>query len=294
MVGNIQRYSLQDGPGIRTTVFLKGCPLMCWWCHNPEARSAQTEILVQETRCIRCGECARHCPEGAAAPGEPAPNGVCTRCGACVAVCPSGARSAVGVPMSVEAVLTELEKDTVFYEESGGGATFSGGEPLMQPDFLKDLLAACRARGFHTAVDTCGFAPVDELLKVAASTDLFLYDLKFIDDERHRLYTGVSNGPILANLRTLSERHGEIWLRIPLIPGVNDGDGELDGMAHLAKSLPGVRQVNLIPYHRTGIAKFRRLGRDYTLESLVPPTAQQMESAAAHFTALGLHTRSGG
>jgi pyruvate formate lyase activating enzyme len=249
---------------------------------------------VQETRCIRCGECARHCPEEAAGPGAPAPEDVCTRCGSCVAACPSGARSAVGVAMSVEAVLTKLEKDAVFYEESGGGATFSGGEPLMQPDFLKALLTACRIRGFHTAVDTCGFAPVDELLKVAVSTDLFLYDLKFIDDERHRLYTGVSNAPILANLRTLSERHGEVWLRIPLIPGVNDGEGELDGMARLAKSLPGVRQVNLIPYHRTGIAKFRRLGRDYPLESLVPPTAQQMESAAAHFTALGLPTRSGG
>lgn len=275
-------------------MFLQGCPLTCLWCHNPEARSAGTEIVVHATRCIRCGSCADHCPVGAAEPGAPVPDAVCTRCGSCVAVCPTGARSVVGTEMSVEAVLAELRKDAVFYDESEGGVTFSGGEPLMQPAFLSEALAECRRQGFHTAVDTCGFAPQEQILDIAHRTDLVLYDVKFVDDDLHRRYTGVSNATILANLRELAARHGAIWLRIPLIPGINDSDAELDGMARLAKSLPGVRQVNLIPYHRTGVAKFRRLGRDYPLEDLAPPSPAQMQSAAARFTALGLNTKSGG
>ena len=296
-VTNIQRYSTQDGPGIRTTVFLKGCPLDCWWCHNPEGHSTVPELVVQETRCVRCGECVKVCPSGRSASLDDSPlraSPECTLCGACVDACPTGARQMTGDRSTVEEIVDEVLKDSVFYDESGGGVTFSGGEPLLQAAFLKSLLLACRTRGIRTAVDTCGYAPRERLMEVAESADLFLYDLKFVDDARHIEYTGVSNTIILSNLRELGAIHRNIWLRIPLIPGLNDTEGQLDTMAQVAASVPGVRQINLLPYHRTGVQKFKRLGKEYRLDHIQPPTQAQMEAAVARFRALGLDARSGG
>jgi pyruvate formate lyase activating enzyme len=199
-----------------------------------------------------------------------------------------------GERRTVDEVLAEVVKDSIFYDDSGGGVTFSGGEPLMQPLYLQALLDACIARGIHTAIDTCGYAPRDRLMAVAQTASLFLYDLKFLDETRHVEYTGVSNALILANLAELGAVHRNIWLRIPLIPGLNDTEDQLDAMARFAASLPGVRQINLLPYHRTGVQKFRRLGKDYRLEQVPTPTPDRMQSALARFSALGLNVKSGG
>ena len=297
LVFNIQKYSLQDGPGIRTTVFLKGCPLCCAWCHNPEGQSAEPEIMLIENRCIGCGACRRACPfTQALDAAQPLPTRPedCTLCGACVEACPTGARQMVGQPMTTEEAMKEVTKDEVFFEESQGGVTISGGEPLSQPAFLKELLAACRARGLHTAVDTCGFGCTDNLLEVAQLADLMLFDLKHMDDDAHRRYTGVSNRPILANLKALDEVHQNIWLRVPLIPGINDSRENLEAIARLAMSLAGVHKVTLLPYHRTGVGKFRRLGRECRLDGLEPPSPEQMHTAAAVFDSFGVPSTVGG
>ncbi len=295
-VFNIQRYSLQDGPGIRTTVFLKGCPLCCEWCHNPEGRPLGKELLVLETRCLACGECRRACPFGQSFAGEsvfPTRHPDCTYCGACVEACPTGARQMVGTEMAVADVMGEILKDRIFYEDSAGGATFSGGEPLLQHEFLGELLEECRARGIHSAVDTCGFGCTDHLLAVARLADLVLYDLKLMDDARHRQHTGVSNKPILENLKALDQIHRNIWLRVPVIPGVNDDAENLEGIARFASVMHGVRQVTLLPYHRTGVQKYRRLGSEYALDGLRPPSAETMVRAARVFRSSGLAVQVG-
>ena len=297
LVFNTQRYSVHDGPGIRTTVFLKGCPLRCAWCHNPEGISPNREMLIMENRCIACGECRKRCAFGTVFSGEgplPILNGRCTWCGACIDACPTGARQIIGQDVTVERVLSEIRKDRVFFEESGGGVSFSGGEPLMQPAFLFDLLHACRAEGLHTAVDTCGMAKPDDLLAIAPLADLFLYDLKLMDDTRHRKVTGVSNRVILENLRALGRVHSRIWIRVPLVPGINDDQPSLEAIGRFAASVPGVRQVNVLPFHGTGLPKARRLGRGGGLEGVTPPSSFAVESALAVFRAFGLETKSGG
>jgi pyruvate formate lyase activating enzyme len=297
LVFDIQKYSLHDGPGIRTTVFLKGCPLECSWCHNPEGISPQGEMVVMENRCIECGECRRACPQAQGVAGGralPAEIEHCERCGACLEACPTGGRRLIGREIPVTQLLETIEQDRVFYEDSGGGVTFSGGEPLYQFEFLKDLLRACRDRHLHTVVDTCGFAREGDLLAVAPLTGLFLYDLKMMDDAKHRQYTGVSNVRILSNLQALGAAHEQIWIRVPVIPGINDSERELKGLAHFVAGIPSVRQVNLLPYHRTGLPKARRLGRFSPLAEVEPPSAESMSRAADIFSSFGLSARIGG
>ncbi len=225
--------------------------------------SPLAEILVVESRCISCGECRRVCP---ATPvdehdaGSRGDNTRCILCGACVAACPSGARELAGRSLGVADLMVEILRDRLFYDQSGGGVTFSGGEPLMQPEFLKAVLEDCRAHGIHTAVDTCGFCAPEHLLGIAPLTDLFLYDVKFMREDEHLKYTGRSNLPILENLTELGRVHDNIWIRIPVIPGINDDDGQMKEAARFAVSVPGIRKVNLLPYHKIGIAKFRRVG----------------------------------
>jgi pyruvate formate lyase activating enzyme len=296
-VFNIQKYCLQDGPGIRTTVFLKGCPLSCSWCHNPEGIAPEAEVTIIENRCLVCGECRRTCRFNKDLPGEGAlqtGHELCILCGDCVTACPTGARQLIGRGMTVAEVMREIVRDRIFYEESRGGVTFSGGEPLMQVGFLRELLEACRSEGINTAVDTCGYACTGDLLGIALVTDLFLYDLKFMDDVKHRHYTGVSNATILSNLKALGSIHGNIWLRIPLIPGINDSEYDFEDLARLAASVHGVRQVNLLPYHKTGLQKFRRLGRTYTLDSVQEPSAELIERIRRKFCAVGLNAVFGG
>ncbi|BBA70604.1 glycyl-radical enzyme activating protein [Geobacter sulfurreducens] len=293
IVFNIQKYSISDGPGIRTTVFLKGCPASCWWCHNPESQAPGPEMTLVEGRCLSCGECARACPHGIAGRGQ-GHEAACLICGRCADACPTGARRLAGTEMTVADVLAALLKDRIFYEESGGGATFSGGEPLCQAGFLKALLADCRERGIRTAVDTGGFAPRDQFLEVATAADLILYDLKLMDAERHRAVVGLDNRGVLDNLAALGAVHDTIWIRIPIIPGVNDDRANLEATAALAARTPGVRQVNLLPYHRTWHGKLRQLGRAGAEDAIATPSRERMEELARIFHTAGLTTIIGG
>ena len=296
-VFNIQRFSVHDGPGIRTTVFLKGCPLSCTWCHNPEGGSFHPEIVVVESRCIACGECVSACPldlPSGVGGGWAGEKDRCTVCGSCVDACPTEARQIAGRDMWVDEVMEEILKDRVFYDDSDGGVTFSGGEPLAQGRFLSAMLEACRAEGVHTAIDTSGLAPKDRLLAIAELADLVLLDLKLVDPERHRAHTGVSNSVILDNLAALGQAQRPIWLRVPVIPGVNDDVENLEATAQLASSIPSVQRVSLLPYHRLGSDKLKRLGSEDLLEGVDPPTSDRMQELAAHLEATGVMTTIGG
>lgn len=297
LVFNLQKYSVHDGPGIRTTVFLKGCPLCCAWCHNPESLSPRREIIVVSQRCTACGECRAACPFGGTIAGGnalPARNDPCTRCAACVEACPTGARQMIGREMTVAEVLAEAGNDRIFYEDSGGGVTISGGEPLAQPRFVIALAQAFRAAHLHVALDTTGFGCTEHLLAAAACSDLVLYDLKAFDETRHRRLTGVSNRGILENLKILNEVHRQLWIRIPVVPGFNDDLEELDNLAAFVASLRSVALVNLLPFHRSGLHKYERLGRRHSLDAVEAPTADAMERAASLFRARHLPTRIGG
>ncbi|MFZ1613427.1 MAG: glycyl-radical enzyme activating protein [Holophaga sp.] len=276
LVFHLQRFSLQDGPGLRTTVFLKGCPLACAWCHNPESQSAAPELLTLEQRCMHCGSCVE------------------TTDADSVEGCPTGARQRVGRSMTASELVTEVLRDRIFFEQSGGGVTFSGGEPLLQATFVSGVAAALQANGIHTALDTCGFAPTEALLQVASHMDLVLYDLKLMDEARHREMTGESNGLILTNLRALGAQHPRIWLRVPIIPGINDDAANLAATAQFAVQTPGIQRVDLLPYHATGVAKFGRLGLHYRLEAVAPPSVEQLDAIAQDFRAQGLNVTIGG
>ena len=296
-VFNIQRFSVHDGPGIRTAVFLKGCPLSCVWCHNPEGISPRPEILMTPSRCVGCGECVAACPRGLPVAFE-SPSvqdaDCCLLCGACADACPTEARQMAGRVMSVGEVVEVVLKDRIFYDDSGGGVTFSGGEPLRQAGFLGAALEACRAKGLHSVVDTCGLAPKEDLLAVAEVTDLFLFDVKMMDDDKHRRYTGVSNHQILANLEALGRTAQAIWLRVPVIPGVNDDAENLEATARLAARTPSVERVCLLPYHPLGESKSRRLNRDSSLPDLEAPTPGELQSVVEMMEAEGIAASIGG
>jgi pyruvate formate lyase activating enzyme len=295
LVFNIMRFSLHDGPGIRTTVFLKGCPLSCWWCHNPESQGGRPEVMYAADRCVRCGDCVSACEHGALAfsNGPVRDPDLCVQCGDCAAKCLTDARRYVGEWMSVQDVVRKVRRDIVFFDESRGGVTFSGGEPLMQPDFLEAGLKACRAEGIHTAIDTCGFASEETLWRIMPLADLVLFDLKMVDAERHRQVTGVSNDVILENLSTLVKAEKPLIVRIPVVPGVNDDEANIgDSMDLLARF--GVKRVDLLPYHEAGTEKYQRLGSKYPLASLKPPAAETMKDLSDRFCRAGFAVRIGG
>jgi pyruvate formate lyase activating enzyme len=288
---NIQKFSIHDGPGIRTTVFFKGCPLRCQWCHNPESQEHGRQVMLYPARCIRCGACIATCPQGAITLTETqavTDLDLCDQCGDCIDGCYAGARELVGREVSVADVIAEIESDRPFYEESGGGATFSGGEPLMQPDFLLALLKACQAQEIHTVVDTCGFASWNALEQARPYTDLFLFDLKLMDDAQHREYTGASNRPILHNLRRLSESGQAIRLRIPLIPGINDAPEHIREIGEFAAGLPHLDGVDILPYHHIAAEKYRRLNRNYILPETPVPSKEHLAEIAQALRGYGL------
>lgn len=297
LISNIQKFSIHDGPGIRTTVFFKGCPLHCWWCHNPENQLAGQEVMFWPSRCIACRACLATCAQGAISmDGEiiATDRTLCTVCGACVEACYTQAREIVGQEMTVAQVMAEVERDIPFYDESSGGVTFSGGEPLLQSDFLLALLRACKEKAIHTALDTCGFAPWETLDSLREYVDLFLYDLKLMDDTQHRKFTGVSNELILRNLRMLSERGHDIFLRVPIVPEINDDDEHIRQIGEFAAALPHLNKVDILPYHHIALDKYKRLNKVYGLPEARPPSDERMAEIAQILEGFGLRVKIGG
>lgn len=291
IIFDIRKYSIHDGPGIRTTVFFKGCPLHCDWCHNPESRAFQPELIFRSNRCILCESCLEACPNGAITrQGDLilTDREKCKTSGECVLACEAEARQLVGRTMSVDQVMEEIEADRAFYDQSGGGVTFSGGEPLAQRAFLFGLLVACKARALHTTLDTSGYASWAVMDKIRGYVDLFLYDLKLMDNVRHRRYTGVSNQKILSNLTTLSELGHRIIIRIPVIPGINDDEANLRQTGAFLAALPVRPAVELLAYHQTGLAKYESLGLEYRLAEIQPPEPMRMEGIAEILRGSGL------
>jgi pyruvate formate lyase activating enzyme len=277
---NVQRFCTHDGPGIRTTVFLKGCPLHCLWCHNPESQAPKREVLYNAEKCLDCRRCLALCQQNCHTLGEDHhqyDRAGCLACGACISpLCP--ALELAGESASVEAVLEEVLKDKAFYDNSGGGLTLSGGEPLYQAEFCLALLSAAKENGLHVCVETCGLASPEILEKLAPLVDIFLFDYKETDPERHKEYTGVENTQILQNLRLLNELGKQIVLRCPIIPTLNDREDHFKGIAALAEELEQVTEICVEPYHAYGSGKYRRLGRAYALPQIEAPDAATVDA----------------
>ncbi|MEW5901577.1 MAG: glycyl-radical enzyme activating protein [Acidobacteriota bacterium] len=297
IIFDIKKYSINDGPGIRTTVFFKGCPLRCRWCHNPEGQSFQPELMVRPSRCLKnCAECVTACDLNALSkPGDiPVLDWErCTGCGMCADACSTLAIEVVGRRLSESAVMAEILKDRIFQEESGGGVTFSGGEPLSQPDFLAALLAECRKNEIHTAVDTCGFAPPEAFEKVTDAADLFLYDLKLIDEKKHEELTGHSNRMILENLKRLAARKKPVVIRLPIIPGVNEDEENIRATAAFLRTLNAIEEVSLLPYHRLGREKYKGLQKKSAGEDFASPSPEKLKTIKGDLEAHGFRVRLG-
>lgn len=263
MIFNIQRYSIHDGPGIRSTVFLKGCPLTCFWCQNPESQEMKAEILLDKGKCASCGQCVNSCPAGA---NVLTPDRVkiirdkCMGCGECVSVCPNEARRLVGAYMTVDEVMEEIVRDRIFYENSGGGVTLSGGEPLMQADFALQLLRRCKEEDLHTVLDTCGYASWKTMQKLLEYTDLVLYDIKCLDATKHSMATGKPNELIIENAKMIA-RSKEMWVRVPLVPGFNDSEKEVRAIVSFIKKELGSPKIDLHCYNKLGEGKYDRLDK---------------------------------
>jgi pyruvate formate lyase activating enzyme len=299
MIWDIKKYALHDGPGIRTTVFFKGCPLRCAWCSNPESQSFTVELIWRREDCIGCGTCAAVCPVEAIAlsAGEiTLDRRRCTLCGECWRQCPGGALEKVGREPDPVQILEEVGRDSVFYFRTGGGLTLSGGEPLAQPDLAAALLHGYRSRlhGRHTVVETSACCPPDALECVLPHTDLFLADIKHMNPAAHRRFTGADNDRIIANLQRLAASPAQLVLRFPLIPGCNDDTENLTATAAFAVSLPGVECLDILPYHRLGEEKYARTGRSFPLQGTAPPTVKEIDQARNAFEKAGLRVRVGG
>lgn len=290
MIFDVRRFSVNDGPGIRTTVFFKGCPLKCVWCHNPEGLDVGPEIFRDEKRCMGAAHrCTVVCPKNALHKEKEweLDRQLCDSCGECARRCPTGAFQIIGSRMTIDALMALIEKDRVFYDNSGGGVTFSGGEPLMQPQFLAAILSLCKEKGVHTTVDTCGYAAWETIKPLCAAIDLFLYDLKLIDDMEHRKYTGVSNKCILENLRKVVDAGKAVNIRIPLIPGITDTEQNIFAVAELLKTIPSVRQISLLNFHKGGEQKYRRKGLPYAMGGAQPLNDETINRIKAVFEKLG-------
>jgi len=294
LIFDIKRFAVHDGPGIRTTVFLKGCPLHCLWCHNPESIAPGPELIVRTSRCIRCYSCISACPRRAIAKSpHDGPVAVdrskCDLCGRCADACMSEALAVVGRSATVDEIVAEAERDRVFYEKSGGGVTLSGGEPLAQPEFSAALLAAFRSLGFHTALDTSGLARWEVLERLASLSDLILYDLKVVDESKHKEWTGVSNTIILKNLRQLAALNKAVHVRMPLVSGVNDDETSVRAAVEFLRPLTALRRVDLLAYHKGGQEKYRNLGQELCFRIFAPPSPERTEEIRRMFSAAG-HT----
>ena len=295
-VFNIQKFSVHDGPGIRTTVFFKGCPLNCLWCHNPESQNSKKQILLDGSKCVLCGTCVKLCPQGAVKIENNVPvtdMGKCTGCRQCEIYCIPVARQVAGREYTVEEVVKEVMKDEVFYKQSGGGVTLSGGEPLIQIDFLEELLVKLKEKNIHTAVDTCGAVNFENIRRISDYTDVFLYDIKLMDDKKHTEFTGVSNKLILDNLRRLSEVHENINLRMPIIEGVNADVNHIEKTIDFIRGL-NVFSINLLPYHDIAKHKYKELGIPYEEDKMSKPSEDKMQHFKEMLEKEGYEVKIGG
>lgn len=290
---DIKPFAVHDGPGIRTTLFFKGCPLRCAWCHNPEGFSPLPHLVIRPERCIACRECLSACPENNPLM-ETTLQPTCQICGACVEACPAEARELAGRTVTVEEVMAQVLKDRPFFEDSGGGATFSGGEPLAQPAFLLSLLSACGKEEIHRAVDTSGHAPRSVIADVAAKTDLFLFDLKHMDSEAHQRLTGVENDRILSNLSYLAAKGANLTIRIPLIPGFNDSKEHMNQVGRFLTGLNAIPPVHLLPYHSYQKSKYALFNIPSAFPEPDEATSRPPLEAAAQLEGMGLDVTIGG
>lgn len=283
----IKHMAVHDGDGIRTTLFLKGCPLRCRWCHNPESISPAPQLAYYPQKCIGCKSCVAMCAAHVMGKeGHVFLREKCTLCGKCEAICPGGAITYYGWEKDTEALLPLLLEDRPFYDSSGGGVTISGGEPLLQPEFTAEVLRKLKEAGVHTAVDTCGCVSPAAIEAVVPYTDVFLFDIKAASAALHKALTGSANHLILKNLRALVKRGAQVEVRVPYIPGMNDG--ELDAIASMLAGLP-LRSVKILPYHHFAASKYHALGMRYTLPETSPPSAQALDKAVALFASKGIH-----
>ena len=298
LVFDIKRYAINDGPGIRVTIFLKGCPLSCKWCHNPESISREVQKMYTESKCIGSLECIKISEQEALSLG---PNGIvtdvdaCNLCGKCAEVCPTKAIEMSGEEMSVEKVMKIIKRETLFMDQSKGGVTFSGGEPLMHHEFLIELLDACEEEGIHRCVDTSGFANTKIFKEVAQRTDHFLYDLKMMDSDKHKELTGVPNEKILENLKFLAETGVAMNIRIPLIKGVNDDKENILRSAEFIAALSGAKKkVNILPYHNIASKKYEKLGVEYAQGTMDEPDQDHQKHILEIFQSFGIEAIIGG
>ncbi len=295
-VFNIQKFSIHDGPGIRTTVFIKGCPLKCLWCHNPESQESKKQILYDKEKCTLCGTCVKVCPRVAIK----IENNIlttdmdkCDLCGLCEIYCIQEARQIAGKDYTVEEVLKEVLKDRVFYEKSNGGVTVSGGEPLIYIDFIEELFKKLKEENIHTAVDTSGAVSFESLERIAKYTDLFLYDIKLMDDVKHKYFIGASNKMILENLQRLSKIHNNINIRMPIIEGINAEIDHIEKTIDFIKDL-NIKKVNLLPYHDIAKHKYKKLGIIYEEQKMSKPSDEKMQYFKALFESKGYEVKIGG